>query len=244
LMKKIKGAMFYPAIIMVAMGLIGALMLVYVVPTLTGVFTEMNVELPTSTKIILGLSNFFTNHYMMFLLIILGSVGAIIAALRTEAGKKVLNIGMLKFPLFSPLVKKVNSARTARTLASLIASGVDVIEALSITKDVLQNYKYKEVLEQAKIDIQKGTPLSESFKKAENLYPIMVGEMMAVGEETGKLSDMMMRLANFYEDEVSEITKNISTIIEPILMVIIGAAVGFFALAMIKPMYSVMGNIQ
>jgi len=243
-MKKIKGAMFYPAIIMVVMALIGILMLIYVVPTLTAVFTEMNVELPTSTKIILGLSNFFTNHYIMFLLIVLGAAALATVSLRTERGKRMFNIVMLKTPLFSPLVKKINSARTARTLASLIASGVDVVEALSITRDVLQNYKYKEVLEHAKADIQKGTPLSESFKKAENLYPIMVGEMMAVGEETGKLSDMMMRLANFYEDEVSEITKNMSTIIEPILMVIIGAAVGFFALSMIKPMYSVMGSIQ
>jgi len=243
LRKKIKGAMMYPSIILAAMALISVLMLVYVVPTLVSTFKELGIKLPMSTRAVIALSNFFVNQTAAF-------AAAVVAAIffggwffRSETGKKLLNIFALKFPLFSPLVKKINSARTARTLSSLIGSGVDVIEALSITKNVLQNHKYKKVLEQAEKDIQKGLPLSQSFKEAEELYPVLVGEMMAVGEETGKLSEMLLRIAVFYEEEVSETTKNMSAIIEPILMIFIGAAVGFFAISMIKPMYSMMNGI-
>lgn len=145
--------------------------------------------------------------------------------------------------MIAPVVKKVNSARTSRTLASLISSGVNVIEALTITREVLQNKKYKEVLTKAIDDVQKGAPVSLSFKGVPNLYPVLMGEMIAVGEETGKIAEMLERLAAFYEEEVAEATKNMTTIIEPILMIFIGAAVGFFALSMIRPMYSMMNGI-
>ncbi len=243
LRKKIKGAMIYPIIIVIAMIIIGILMLIYVVPTLISTFQELGVDLPESTKAIIAMSGFLGNHALS---VTLGLFFALIAgsyAFRSGIGKKAVSTIMLKLPIFSPLVKKVNAARTSRTLSSLISSGVDILDALEITKDVLQNHHYKEVLEQAKKDIQKGRPLSESFKKAEKLYPVLVGEMMSVGEETGQLSAMLKRLADFYEEDVTSATDNMSTIIEPILMVIIGAAVGFFAISMIKPMYSMMNGI-
>ena len=118
-----------------------------------------------------------------------------------------------------------------------------MVDALSITRDVLQNKKYKEVLTTAISDVQKGVPVSSSFKSATKLYPVLLGEMIAVGEETGKISEMLERLAIFYEEEVAEATKSMSTVIEPILMIFIGGAVGFFALSMIKPMYSMMNGI-
>lgn len=241
--KKVKGAMMYPAIIVTVMIIIGILMLVYVVPTLVSTFEELGVELPMSTQIIIALSKFFIEHTILFLVSVIAIVMAFIFLARSPRGKNALGNILLRAPLFSPLVKKINSARTSRTLASLISAGVDVLEALAITKDVVQNHRFKAVLEQARSDIQKGIPMSESFKKADNLYPILVGEMMAVGEETGKLTDMLMRLAAFYEDEVTETTKNLSTIIEPVLMVIIGAVVGFFAVSMIKPMYSMVSGL-
>lgn len=243
LRKKIKGAMIYPSIVISAMVFIGILMMIYVVPTLTATFEELGVQLPLSTRIIIMISNFFVQHTVLFAIILGITVISIFSILRSAKGKKIFNIIILHAPLFSSLVKKVNSARTSRTLASLISAGVDVLEALNITKEVLQNDKFKEVLEQARNDIQKGVPISESFKKASHLYPILVGEMMAVGEETGKLTDMLLRLADFYEEEVAEATKNISTVIEPVLMVIIGAAVGFFAVSMIKPMYSMVSGL-
>ncbi len=243
LRKKIKGAMVYPLIIVIAMVVIGILMLIYVVPTLVSTFSELGVELPLSTRIVIALSDFLSNHTPLFLASAFLTIVSLGWAARTAAGKKAVNTVLLKLPIFSPLVKKINSARTSRTLSSLINSGVNILDALSITQDVLQNYRYKRVLEQAKKDIQGGNPLSESFKNATDIYPVLVGEIMAVGEETGQLSSMLGRLAVFYEGDVADTTKNMSTIIEPVLMVLIGAFVGFFAVSMIKPMYSLMNGI-
>lgn len=131
----------------------------------------------------------------------------------------------------------------SRTLASLISSGVDVVSAINITRDVMQNSYYKEVLAEAETEIQKGEQISAVFEKHQKLYPPMVTEMVSVGEETGKLPDMFQQIATFFEAEVDQKTKDLSTIIEPILMVIIGAAVGFFAVSMIMPIYSLSSSI-
>ena len=145
-------------------------------------------------------------------------------------------------PLIGKLNKEMNSARTVRTLSSLIASGVPILKAIDITSDVLQNHVYKDILAEAKEDIQRGKTISAAFIEHAETYPILVGEMMAVGEETGKTAEMLERLAEFYESEVSEATKNLSSIIEPILMLVIGAVVGFFAISMIQPLYSSLGS--
>ena len=164
-------------------------------------------------------------------------------ASKTRKGKRFLDIIILRVPVLSKIVKDYNVALTARTLASLLSSGVGVVESLNITQDVLQNSKYKKVLASAVTDVQKGVPLSSSFIENETLYEPLVGGMLEVGEETGQLSKMLGEMAEFYENEVSQATKDLSTIIEPVLMVFIGSAVGFFAVSMITPMYSVMENV-
>ncbi len=243
LMKKVKGAMAYPAIILIAMVLIGVFMFIYVVPTLVATFKELNVDLPLSTKVIIFISDSIVKHTYFFLFFLLAVVFSAGWFLRTEKGKIFLGNVFLKTPVISPIVKKINSARTSRTLATLISSGVNVVEALTVTRDMFQNNKYKEVLTRAISDVQKGVPISNSFKNAVKIYPVLLGEMMAVGEETGKISEMLEKIAVFYEEEVADATKNMATVIEPILMIFIGAAVGFFALSMIKPMYSMMNGI-
>ena len=136
------------------------------------------------------------------------------------------------------MVREVQVARTTRTLSSLLSAGVEIVAALGVTSEVLQNHHYKEALESAKNSIQKGEVLSALFAKYENLYPIFVSEMTAVGEETGKITQMLMGVATFYEGEVDQKTKDLSTIIEPLLMVFIGAGVGIFAISMLAPTYS------
>lgn len=243
MMKKVKGAMMYPAIIMVAIVIIGALMLIYVVPTLTGTFKELKVELPASTKSIIFVSDFLVQHTVLFIGSILAFAIAFFFSLKTKLGQKYFDFTILRIPFIGNLVKEVNSARTTRTLSSLLTAGVTVTEAISITKDVIQNYYYKEVLTEAVVTIQKGSPIAKVFKDNVNLFPVMVGEMVEVGEETGKLSQMLMDIALFYEEEVDTATKDLSTIIEPVLMVFIGGAVGFFAISMISPTYSLLNNI-
>ena len=225
------------------MVIIGVLMMIYVVPSITGTFSSMNVELPLTTKILIGTSNFMSNHSF---LVLAGGVAFImgsISFLRTRLGKRIFHYLVTRIPVIGTIVKEVNAARTARTLASLLRSGVDVISAVNITTDVVQNVYYKDILKTAAERVEKGTPLSEVFVERTDLYPVLVGDMIAVGEETGQISHMLEELAQFYETEVDQKTKDLSTIIEPLLMVMIGGGVGFFALAMIAPIYSISDSI-
>lgn len=239
LQRKLRGAMAYPSIILLAMIIIGFLMLTFVVPNLIATFKEFNVELPLSTRIIIGLSDMLTNHWFYLLISIAASIFAIYKISHTARGKRFLDFMVLHIPIVSGIIKEVNSATAARTLSSLIMSGVNMVEALDITSRVLQNSFYKAVLVKARDGVQKGDPLSEFFQREEKLFPILVGEMAEVGEETGKLSEMLSNVAGFYEAEVDAATKDMSTVVEPFLMIVIGLFVGFFAISMIQPIYSI-----
>lgn len=242
LKKKIKGALIYPMVVISTLFIIGVLMFIYVVPTLASTFKELHTELPTSTKVIMWISDFLSNNLLVGIISIIAIIATIVIVLRTKQGTRGLEFLSFKLPIVKDLVRQSNSARTARTLSSLLSSGVDMLEAINITRDVLQNSYYKELMTLAGERVQKGIPLSSVFA-GNDIYPLLVSDMVEVGEETGKLADMLLNLAKFYENEVDEATKNMSTIIEPLLMVFIGASVGFFAISMISPMYSVMSNV-
>ncbi len=244
LSRKIKGALTYPAIIICAIFAVGILMLMFVVPTLTKIFADLNAKLPMSTQFIISVSNGVSNHPIIFLGIIVLMVFGIYSFVYSKRLKRFNDTWILKVPVIGQIVIEVNTARTARTLSSLLKSGVDIAKAISITRDVVQNENYKEVLVNAEKAVQKGESLASVFKTETKLYPIMISEMMAVGEETGALSDMLANAATFYEDEVDAKTKSLSTIIEPVVMIMVGIAVGFFAISMISPMYSLLGNIN
>lgn len=243
LQKKVKGAMIYPAVIITVMLIIGVLMLVYVVPGLTESFKDVKVELPMSTKLVIFVSDFAKNHAVLGLVGIVAIIGGLYGWTRTKSGKRSLDFITLRLPVISNIIKETNAARTSRTLSSLLSSGVPVAQALGITGDVIQNSYYKEVLKKSQESVEKGNSISSVFIENDHLYPIFVGEMINVGEETGNMSKMLMETALFYENEVSQKTKDISTIIEPVLMVFIGTVVGFFAISMITPMYSLMDTI-
>ncbi len=244
LKKKIKGALMYPSIILCAIFLIGVLMMIFVVPTLTKTFKDLGGDLPGSTKFVIWLSDTISQNTLLFLTVTFAIIGSFILFARLKFTQKYFDYIILRIPVVGTLVKEVNTARTARTLSSLLSSGVDMSRALNITQDVLQNLYYKQLIKDSIISIEKGGVLSQSFKEATHLYPMMMGEMIEVGEETGNLSKMLIDIATFYEGEVDDKTKDLSVIIEPVLMVFIGGAVGFFAVSMITPMYSVMNNIK
>lgn len=243
LTKKIHGALIYPGVIMSAMVVIGILMFAFVVPTLASTFKELGVVLPISTRIIIAFGNFFSNNLIFTFVIILILAFTIYSLLRAKFMGKYIDFILLRVPMIKNLVKELNTARTARAMSSLLLSGVSITRAVEITEDVVQNVYYKKVLAEAKIAVEKGSPFSDVFGANSNLYPIMMSEMIQVGEETGKLSDMLLQIALFYEEEIENKTKNLSTIIEPFLMIIIGAGVGFFAISMISPLYSILGSI-
>jgi len=243
LISRVRGAMMYPAVIVIAMLGIGILMMVMVVPKLTETFEEIGVELPLSTQIIIFISNFLKNNIILGLAILIAIIVIIKLAMKNIVVKKGLHRAYLHLPVFGSLIKKINSARLARTLSSLIKSGVPIINSLKVVANTLSNIHFKEALLESAKEVQKGKRLSETLSGYENLYTPMVVQMIGVGEETGSLSDILDNLADFYEEEIDNITKNMSSVLEPIIMVFIGCAVGFFAISMIQPMYSMMSGI-
>jgi type IV pilus assembly protein PilC len=243
LQKKIKGAMIYPGVITGVMLIIGVIMLTFVVPRLTATFQDLHADLPASTQFIIWLSDVLQHHFILVFLAVVACAASAFYAIQTPRGKRLYDTALLRLPVIGTMVKESNSARTARTLSSLLSAGVDLVLSIEITSDVLQNSFYKDVLAEAKKRVEKGQPLSALFAEHEDIYPVFVGEMVSVGEETGELARMLIGVASFYENEVEQKTKDLSTIIEPLLMVVIGAAVGFFAVSMITPMYTVMNSI-
>jgi type IV pilus assembly protein PilC len=243
LKKKIRGALIYPGIVVTALVGVGVMMLLYIVPTLQQTFSELNITLPLSTRVIIGASNFLVHNTFTALISVVVVIVGFFSFMRTKAGQRGFDWFLLHMPLIKPIVKETNAARTGRTLASLLAAGVNVINAFEITGEVIQNSFYKTVLFEAQKSVQKGSPIAGIFMQHEKLYPPLVGELIAVGEETGNLPDMLLEVANFYEGEVDQKTKNISTVIEPLLMLIVGAAVGFFAVSMITPIYNISSAI-
>ena len=244
LTKKIKGAMIYPAIVITVMVIIGILMMMYVMPQITSVFKGMDMDLPATTQFLISTSDFFAENSLLALAMMIGSVVGVVYFFKSTFGRRVSSWIIPRLPVIGTMAKETNSARTARTLSSLLNSGVDVIQAIEITEEVVQNVYYKQILRDARERVEKGTALSEVFIERTDLYPILVGEMIMVGEETGQISGMLNELAIFYETEVERKTKDLSTIIEPLLMVAIGAGVGFFALAMIAPIYSISDGLK
>ncbi|MFA6000335.1 MAG: type II secretion system F family protein [Candidatus Paceibacterota bacterium] len=242
--RKVRGALIYPGVILSAMVVLGILMFAFVVPTLAGTFKELGVTLPTSTRVLIWVGNFFSNNLMLTFVILFTFIFLAIRLLHSKFMAKYFDFIFLRIPAIGNLIKELNTARTARTLSSLLFSGVSIVRAVEITEDIVQNVYYKKVLQEAAAATEKGAPFGKVFTANPKLYPIMMSEMIEVGEETGKLSDMLLQIAIFYEEEIENKTKNLSTIIEPILMLVIGAAVGFFAISMISPLYSILGNIK
>jgi type IV pilus assembly protein PilC len=243
LTKKIKGAMIYPSIILAAIFVIGILMLVFVVPTLSSTFTSLGVDLPLSTRIIVGASDFAINHIVLMLGTVALIIGSMIAFIRSHAGRQLIMAVALHLPVVGSLIRETFSARVGRTLSSLLTSGVEMLSAISITGEVVGENRFGTVLAEAEESVKKGDTLSSVFAKYPKLYPIFVTEMITVGEETGKVADMLSQVAEYYETDVDARTKDLSTIIEPILMLFIGVFVGIFALSMIAPIYSLSDKI-
>lgn len=243
ILRKTKGALVYPAVILFVMIVIGFLMMIFVIPQITAMFKDFDAELPTSTKCVIFLSNLFENHWLLML----GAIGLFIlittAFFKTEIGKKFLSFTAINFPGIKNIVIKLNCARFCRIYSSLLGSGVSVVESLKILSRTLGNFRYKKVLIKASESVQKGLTLSSVIYEDKKIFPVLVPQMIEVGEETGKTEEVLAKLADFYEQEVDQLTKNLSSVIEPILMIIIGTAVGIFAVSILQPMYSVMEKI-
>ncbi len=244
LKSKVIGALIYPSVIVVAMLGVGTLMLVTVIPRLAATFIELGIELPATTKIVIGLADFLINRWYLALIGIFLTIMFFSQAVKNENFKKNLDMLFLKIPVMSGIVRSTNSASMLRTLSSLISAGTSLPRALEITAGVLGNFHFKESMIVASEKVRRGEKLSEVIEKYKGVYPTTVIQMITVGEETGETSTILSKLADFFEEEVSDTTKNLTSVIEPVLMLIIGAAIGFFAVSMIQPMYTMLGSIE
>lgn len=239
LKSKTKGAMIYPAVIITAMVIIGTLLAIFVLPSLTATFKDYDMELPIMTKIVIFISDFMAAHAILVIGGMIGTVIAVLLGLRTVPGKRILAAIVLNFPMISPIAKKINIARFARILGSLMKSGISVVQGLEVTSDALSNVYYQEVLVDTAESVKLGQPLTESLAKHEKLFPFLVTQMISIGEETGNLEEILEQLAAHNEAEIDETMKNVSSIIEPLLLLVIGGVVGFLAMALIMPIYNI-----
>jgi len=241
---KIKGAMVYPTVILITMVAVGALMLATIVPQLAATFKDLGVNLPPMTQFIINMGNFMQKLWWAVLIGAAFGATAISQFFKTGIGKRLFDNAMVRAFIFAPIVKNINAAYTLRNISSLISSGVSLPRSLEVAAGTVGNINYRDALLDIKERIKKGEKFSEAIACFGAIYPITAIQMIAVGEETGETSAILQKLAEFYENEVSEATKNLTAVIEPALMIVIGVAVGFFAVSMIQPMYSMLDAVK
>jgi type IV pilus assembly protein PilC len=241
LIGKIRGAMIYPGVILSAMIVMFILMMTLVIPQLVNILQQTGGTLPLPTKILIAISEAFTKYGIFtgvgFVLIVVGFFRFI----HTKGGKQIWHHILLRMPVVGPIIIKINVARFTRTLGALMGGGIPVIEAMLIVADTSTNVIFRQELIDASEQVKNGVPISKSLEKSK-YYPTLVKEMLAVGEETGSMSALLTKLADFYDEELDGITKNLTSIIEPVLILTIGVVVGFIVVAIIVPIYNIDSN--
>jgi len=243
LLSKIKGALTYPAVIVLAMGGIGAFMMVVVVPKITVMMKDFNAELPLATKILMAISNFIVSNGLLTSLGVVGIILIFVQILRTYRGRYYWQAILLKLPVLAPIIKKINLARFSRTVSSLLKTDIMIIKTFKITSNVLGNLHYRKAVLEMSEKIKKGSQINEVVTAYPKLFPPVVNQIISVGEQTGELDNILAELADFYEGEVDKIMDNLPSLIEPILILVLGCGVGAMAVAIVMPMYSLTSAI-
>lgn len=245
LKKKIMGALLYPIIVTVATFGITGFLAVYIFPKIIPIFQSLHAKLPVSTRIIIWLTNTLKHDGLYIFLVLAIIITAIVIIIKKVPKAAFWYDGIiLRLPLFGKIAKSYNLTNSTRTLGLLLRSGISVSEAIHITADTTENMKYKKAFGEIGKTIMKGKNISEYLTRNEALFPPMIGHMVSVGEKTGNLSNTLIYLSEFYENEFDDFTKNLSSAIEPVLMIIMGLMVGFIAISVITPIYEITNNLK
>lgn len=244
LKRKVVGALIYPIIIVIATFSIAGFLTVYIFPKILPIFKSLNVDLPITTKILIGVSDFLVAYGVYVVAGIATSV--ILGWLILKISKiRLLTHRLLTYiPVFGNISQSYNMANFCRTLGLLLKSDIKVVEAVSITANTLTNLVYRNELKEMSREIAKGEEISKHLEKKSHLFPPMLSQLIAIGETTGNLSETLLYLSEFYENKVDEIAKNLSTTLEPVLMLVMGAIVAFIALSIITPIYEVTQGLK
>lgn len=242
LTSKIKSALFYPAFVIGVAGVIGFLIVSFILPKLTTMIRDMKVEIPWYTKVIMSFGDFMATWWWAVLIVIIGFIGAVIYYIKTDVGRKEWENLQLRIPVFGNVLRFAYLARLSDTLSTLLVGGIPMVRALLITGDVVGNSVFKSVLLRSADEVKSGGNISTVFGRSSDIPPV-VTQMTRIGEEAGKLGEVLEGTAKFYNQEVEYMTKNMSALLEPILIVVLGIGVAILVFAIILPIYNIAGQI-
>jgi len=244
LSSKIKGAMLYPLIIFGATIVLAIVLSFVVLPKIIPLFEGLNIELPLTTRILIWFSHFVASYGHIAVIVLVLIVAAFAALCRQKFSHPVTHWLLLHIPVVKGISKYANLIRFNRSLGILLKSGINIDEALRITSETVNNYYYQKAIAEVAGQIKKGTKLKNNLDKYRRLFPKLVSNMIGVGEETGRLDETLLYLADFYEFEVDNATKSLTAVLEPVLLLVIGVIVALFATAIITPIYVITGNVK
>ncbi len=244
IVSKIKGAMVYPLVVISVSTVATAILLIFVIPTFAERFHGMGAELPAITLSVLALSKFLIGYWWVIIITIIAIVIGIKQFHKTDQGELILDGILLKIPILGNLQRKSAVARFTRTLGTLLGSGVPILDALEITAKTSGNRVVSDAVMETRASISKGETISKPLAKHEAIFPPMVVSMIGIGEETGALEDMLVRIANFYDDEVDQAVDTLTSAMEPIMIVGLGITIGYIVVAMYMPMFKLISAMQ
>ncbi|MEK7558156.1 MAG: type II secretion system F family protein [Patescibacteria group bacterium] len=242
MMNKIKGAMIYPVFVLCGLIVVGMVMMIYVVPKLTNILSEGGAELPITTKILIGTSSFLASYWIMILLVSVVIFFGLRFYISKPTGRKQIDYLKLKLPIFGKLFQLIYLVRFTRSMNTLIVSGITISDSLKVVAGVVNNKIYQELIEKTILAVNEGNSISSVFSKS-NEIPKMVSQMINIGERTGKLDVILDRITVFYGRAIANTIANLMTLMEPVIMVVMGIAVGIMVAAIILPMYNLAGQV-
>ncbi|RJO59311.1 type II secretion system F family protein [Candidatus Parcubacteria bacterium] len=244
LISKVRGALTYPIIVVSAMIILGVVMMTVVIPKLLTVFTQTGGELPLPTRILIAVSNFLQNYIFFIIPALIFLVFIFRWAIKKPKTRQLWHKFLLWLPIFGPIMKKINLARFTRNLSSLLKTDIPIVQTFQIISRTIGNVIFKDSLEKTANSLKKGSSIASTLSGFNQLYPPIVTQMISVGEESGSLDSICEEIAKFYEEEVDQIMSNLTAILEPVLILILGAGVGGIVVAVILPIYSLSDQIS
>ena len=234
---KTKGALIYPVIVVIGMLLVTVVMMVFVIPKLSAMYADFGADLPLPTRILIGISNLMTGFWYVFLVLIGGGIFAFRSWVKTDVGRLAFDQFLLKMPVFGKLRSEIDLAEVARTLSLLLGAGISLLEALEIVKNSVANTVYRLAINSIIEGVKKGSSFSISLTK-EGVFPPLLSNMVSVGEETGKMDEVLLKVSSYFEDEAEHTIKGLTTALEPLIMIVLGVGVGFLVIAIVMPIYN------
>jgi type IV pilus assembly protein PilC len=242
LVKQIKGALFYPVAVIAVAIAVTAVLLFFVIPVFEKMFQDFGGELPLPTQIVIDFSNWAIAHWYLFIIVPIALVVGFTALVRNPKGKRFLDKVVLSAPIFGPLIRKTAVARFTRTMGTMLSSGVPILDALDIVARASGNAVIGDGILFAKARVAEGKTLAEPLQET-RIFPAMVCQMVSIGESTGALDTMLSKIADFYEEEVDAAVAGLTSLLEPLIMVILAVVLGGFLIAMYMPIFTIASNI-